>query len=338
MTDHRPTPESIPEHHVWTVAEEDAGERLDRYLAARVPTLSRTRIQQLVDEGRALVNGVAQKRSRHVEQGETVSLELPAQETPQLRAEALPVDVLYEDDDVAVVNKPAGVIVHPGAGTTAGTLAGALLHRFGNLSALGGPMRPGIVHRLDKGTSGALIVARNDEAHRALVAQFQGREVAKTYLALVHGSMQQDAGRIELPVARDLQRRIRMTTRRREGRAARTDWRVLLRLPGFSLVEADLHTGRTHQIRVHFAALGHPVVGDTVYGAPREVRAGTRSLAPLGRTFLHAARVSFQHPRTGKQVTARAPLPADLADYLRKLGNALQADEAQVDAALRAHL
>jgi 23S rRNA pseudouridine1911/1915/1917 synthase len=273
-----------------------------------------------------------------VASGETIEVEVPPRRPQRAVAEAIPLEVLYEDEDVAVVNKPAGMIVHGGAGADRGTLAGALLHRFDRLSTVGGPLRPGIVHRLDKGTSGVLLVARNDAAHRHLAEQFRTRRVEKTYLALVHGRMEPDAGTIDLPVARDLRRRTRMTTRRREGRPARTAWRVLLRLDGFTLVEADLHTGRTHQLRVHFAALGHPVAGDALYGAPRLPKASGHSLPPLARQFLHAARIRFEHPRLGTRVEARAPLPAELRAYLTELARVLGVDARRVDAAARVYL
>jgi 23S rRNA pseudouridine1911/1915/1917 synthase len=233
------------------------------------------------------------------------------------------------------------MIVHPGAGADTGTMVAALLDRYGGmegLSTVGGPLRPGIVHRLDKGTSGAIIVARNDAAHRKLVDDFRERRIEKTYVALLHGKIKGSAGTIELPVARDLRRRSRMTARRREGRAARTDWRARLRLDGFTLIEADLRTGRTHQIRVHFSALGCPVVGDTLYGAPRQERVGPELFPPLDRNFLHAARVAFVHPRTLRSVEVRAPLPPELASYLAALGRAAKADPASIDGVLREFL
>jgi 23S rRNA pseudouridine1911/1915/1917 synthase len=327
-----------PIQHRFAISEAEAGLRLDRVLAAHFPELSRTHLQQLVEEGRVQLDGAICRRSQHVEAGETVAIEIPHAAPLEVLPEDIPLEVLYEDEDVAVVNKPAGLIVHPGAGAEIGTLAGALLHRFGKLSSTGGPLRPGIVHRLDKGTSGALIVARNDAAHRRLVEQFQERSIEKIYLALLHGRMKQESGRIELPVARDLRRRARMTTRRREGRPARTDWRVCLRLDGFTLIEADLHTGRTHQLRVHFSTLGHPVAGDTLYGAPRQPRAGVATLPPLDRNFLHAARVRFLHPRTGQPVEVRAPLPRELQLYLLQLGEALGVNPASIDAALHPFL
>lgn len=326
---------------VFTVAAEHAGQRLDRFLASQLAELSRSRIQSLMAEGRVWVDGVARKASHRTEPGETVTVEIPPAPPAGVEAEPIPLEILYEDEDVAVVNKPAGMIVHPGAGADTGTLVAALLDRYGGiegLSTVGGPLRPGIVHRLDKDTSGAIVIARNDAAHRKLVENFRDRLVEKTYLALLHGKIKGDAGTIELPVARDLRRRSRMTARRREGRAARTDWRARLRLLGFTLIEADLRTGRTHQIRVHFSALGCPVVGDTLYGAPRRERIGSELLPPLERNFLHAARVAFLHPRTARRVEVRAPLPPELAGYLAALGRAAHADPAPIDAVLREFL
>ena len=322
----------------FTVATEDSGARLDRYLATHAADLSRTRVQELIAEGRVLVNGIATKPSHHVEPGESIEVEVPPPPPVGVAAEAIPLEILYEDDDLAVVNKPAGIVVHPGAGESSGTLVSALLYRFGKLSDVGGPQRPGIVHRLDKGTSGAMIVARTNDAHRALVEEFQQREIQKTYVALLHGKLPEQSGRIELPVARDLRRRTRMTTRRRDGRTARTDWRARLFLGNFTLIEADLHTGRTHQLRVHFSALGCPVVGDTLYGAPREEIVHARKIPELGRNFLHAARIRFTHPRTGESVEVRAPLPAELVEYLKSLARSLDADPAAIDAALAAYL
>jgi 23S rRNA pseudouridine1911/1915/1917 synthase len=326
---------------VFTVAPEHAGRRLDRFLASQLTELSRSRIQSLMEEGRVWVDGIARKASHRVEPGEAVTVEIPPAPPAGVEAEPIPLEILYEDEDVAVVNKPAGMIVHPGAGAATGTMVAALLARFGGmagLSTVGGPMRPGIVHRLDKDTSGAILIARNDAAHRKLVDDFRDRLVEKTYVALLHGKIKGNAGTIELPVARDLRRRTRMTARRREGRAARTDWRARLRLDGFTLIEADLRTGRTHQIRVHFSALGCPVVGDTLYGAPRHERVGSELLPSLDRNFLHAARVAFVHPRTALRIEVRAPLPPELARYLAALGRAAQADPASIDAVLREFL
>ena len=340
----------------FLVSAEDAGQRLDRFLAAQLPELSRNRIQSLMEEGHVLVDGGAKKPSHRVALGETITIGFPPPSSGNIEPEPIPLDILYEDSDLAVINKPAGMTVHPGAGAETGTLVAALLHHFrearnasddatamqakaaSGLSSVGGPLRPGIVHRLDKDTSGAIIVARTDAAHAKLAAAFSNRLIEKTYIALLHGKPRGEFGRIELPIARDLHRRSRMTTRRREGREARTDWRALAHVGNFTLVEADLHTGRTHQIRVHFSALGCPVVGDTVYGAPREERVGKELLAPLGRNFLHAARIAFAHPRTGERLEFRAPLPTELVDYLRALARVTGTPAATIDAALRGYL
>lgn len=289
-------------------------------------------MQSLIDEGRVRVNAAAPKASYRVQPGEIISVEIPPAAPAAVEPESIALDVLYADGDIAVINKPANMIVHPGAGRDAGTLVAALLHHFGGidgLSSVGGPLRPGIVHRLDKGTSGAMVIARNDAAHKKLVEEFRDRQVQKTYLALLHGRLKGESGRIDMPIARDLRRRTRMTTRRREGRPARTDWRVRFRLDAFTLIEADLHTGRTHQIRAHFSALGTPVVGDTLYGAPRQERAGATLLPPLERNFLHAARIAFLHPRTGQRLEFRAPLPPELLSYFDELARATGVSAAQ---------
>jgi 23S rRNA pseudouridine1911/1915/1917 synthase len=329
------------DNSVFVVNAEQAGQRLDRFLASQLPDMSRTHIQLLMEEGRVLVDGGAMKPSHRIEQGATITLEIPPVPLPGVDAEEIPLEILYEDRDLAVLNKPAGMIVHPGAGADSGTLVAALLHRFGGmegLSTVGGPLRPGIVHRLDKGTSGVIVVALTNEAHLKLIEEFRNRRVQKTYLALLHGRLKGEIGSIDLPVARDLKRRSRMTARRRDGREARTDWRVRLRLENFTLVEADLYTGRTHQIRVHFSALGSPVVGDTLYGAPRQERVGTSLLPPLGRNFLHAARIAFAHPMTGTHMEVRAPLPADLVSYLKNIGDSAKSAPRPIDAALKEFL
>ncbi len=331
----------MPEKRQFNASDDDAGQRLDRFLASNLPELSRSRIAELIDEGHVRVNGAAAKRAHRVAAGERIEITLLPRPTLDAVPEEIPLEVLYEDDDLLVVNKPAGMTVHAGAGESRGTLVNALLHRFGKLSTAGGPLRPGIVHRLDKETSGVLVVARNDAAHRSLAEQFQKRTVEKAYIALVHGRVKRDSGSIELPVARDPVRRTRMTTRRREGRAARTDWKVLTRLENFTLLGVRIHTGRTHQIRVHFSSLGHPVVGDTLYGAPRQIRVprGAVAPAPLTRNFLHAARISFEQPRTGARVTVVAPLPPELVRFARELSMALGVQEellaGVVDAGLR---
>jgi 23S rRNA pseudouridine1911/1915/1917 synthase len=326
----------------FTVSSVDAGRRLDLYLASRLPELSRTRIQELIDRGQIRVGERLSRSAHRISAGEAIEVEVQPRPPLSAAPEEIPIAVLYEDDDLVVVNKPAGMVVHAAAGARSGTLVNALLHhlggRIGALSQAGGALRPGIVHRLDRGTSGALVVARNDATHRALADQFRARTVRKTYIALLHGRLARDAGSIALPIARDPRRRTRMTARLRTGRESRTDWHVLLRPGNFTLVAAEPHTGRTHQIRAHFAATGHPLVGDTLYDAPQRARAGRLLLPPLGRVFLHAARLGFAHPRTGQPVEFRAPLDRALRDYLAQLAEAVEFAAPQVDAALRGYL
>src|ERR1019366_5705609 len=317
-----------------TAASGDAGRRLDLFLAQRVPALSRTRIQELIREGNVQVDGSTAKASHRVSAGEVIEVEVLPRPALLAAPEDLPLELLLVDDDFVIVNKPAGMVVHAGAGHARGTLVNALLHRLGKLSGAGGALRPGIVHRLDKETSGALVVARNDRAHEHLAEQFRSRNVRKIYVGLVHGKMPRDSGSITLPISRDPHRRTRMTARATKGRNARTDWRVIARLDRCTLVEAVLHTGRTHQIRAHFAAIGHPVVGDTLYDAPRGLRAGTRNLPLLERNFLHAVRIGFSHPSSGAWVEVRAPLPRDLRVYFDQLGASLGWRAAEIEAAL----
>jgi 23S rRNA pseudouridine1911/1915/1917 synthase len=294
-----------------TAESDDAGKRLDQFLRQQLPEFSRSRIQEWIKGGRVLVNSQAARASHVVRVGEAIDVE-PA-DPPPLHAtpEEIPLNVLYEDDDVVAIDKPAGMIVHAGAGVHSGTLVNALLHRFSVLSGVGGALRPGIVHRLDRFTSGVLLVAKNDAAHQSLAAQFSGRKVEKVYLALVHGSLKQESGRIERPIARDPVRRIRMTARLSEGRAAWSEYRVLRRWADVTLLEVKIGTGRTHQIRVHLSSIGHPVVGDTLYGAPGNSR--------LDRYFLHAHRIRFHRPSTGEQVEVVSPLTAELEEYLSNI-------------------
>jgi 23S rRNA pseudouridine1911/1915/1917 synthase len=286
----------------------DAGKRLDQMVHERLPQFSRARIQDWVKSGRVLVNGARERASHRVRAGDAIDVE-PA-EAPPLNAtpEAIPLAVLYEDQDMVAIDKPAGMVVHAGAGVRSGTVVNALLHRFGALSLVAGALRPGIVHRLDRFTSGVLLVAKNDAAHHRLAAQFSGRRVEKVYLALVHGKVKQESGRIERPIARDPVRRTRMTARLDRGRAAWSEYRVLRRFARFTLLEVRIGTGRTHQIRVHLSSIGHSVVGDSLYGAPA-----------LPRFFLHARRITFQSPATGEDVTVEAPLPPELNDIISRL-------------------
>jgi len=310
----------------FLAAPEDAGKRLDQFLAGQLAETSRARVQQLITEEKVLVNDAVAKASLRIRGGETIQV-LGSPTLPPLRAiaEDIALDIVYEDEDLAVVNKAAGMMVHAGAGATEdernrGTLVNALLHHFGKLSTVGGELRPGIVHRLDKATSGLIVVAKNDEAHRKLAAQFARRKVKKTYLALVHGLVKPDRGTISSSISRDRVRRTRMTTRRAGGREAITHYLVQKRIESkygkFTLLELRIDTGRTHQIRVHLASLRHPVVGDVLYGAPREARAKDATIS-LPRNFLHSAELQFQHPRTDELMKFSSPLPAELDAFLK---------------------
>lgn len=326
----------------FAAATEEGGLRLDRVVAAHFPELSRTRVQELIEEGLVLLNGKPAKDAHKVHVNDVIRV-VPL-ERPALRAEAeaIALDVLYEDEDVIAINKPAGMSVHAGAGESHGTLVNALLGRGQSLSQSEDPLRPGIVHRLDKETSGIVLVAKNDFAHAKLSEAFRQRTIRKIYVALVQGSMDGESGRIELPIARDPNRRTRMTARRAgllpNSRPARTDWRVLARIDATSLLEIQLHTGRTHQIRVHFSALRHPVVGDTLYGAAGQLHLGRATLPSLGRNFLHAAKIGFAQPHSGKPIELTAPLPMELRDYLAKLCVAAGENHMRIDAALKGFL
>jgi 23S rRNA pseudouridine1911/1915/1917 synthase len=321
----------------FIVTSAGAGMRLDSFLAAQIPEISRARVQQLIEQKKVLVNGSPAKASFKLREGDQISV-IGEVQTPPLRAipENIPLDIVYEDDSLAIINKPAGMMVHAGAGPTdaarnRGTLVNALLHRFGALSSAGGELRPGIVHRLDRETSGLIVVAKNDPTHRKLARQFAAREVKKTYIALVHGSIGRDSGTIRAPISRDVRRRTRMTTRGSRGREAVTHYRVLQRIASpygkFTLLEVRIETGRTHQIRVHMASIGHPIVGDTLYGGPRSLKlekrgrmaaslAGKPETAALERNFLHAAAIELMHPQSCAPLQFSRPLPPDLQRFL----------------------
>jgi len=293
--------------------------RIDVFLARRVPDFSRSQVQRLIRSGLVKIGTrAASKAGQTVAGGESISVRAERQET-RAKAEALPLEIVYEDADLVVVNKPAGMVVHVGAGVKSGTLVNALLHHIGKLSAAGGELRPGIVHRLDRMTSGLVIVAKSDFAHRELAAQFKGREVHKTYSLLVHGRLAKDSGEISKPVGRDPVRRTRMKAGGIAPREALTRFRVVRRFPHFTLLTAEPRTGRTHQLRVHFSSIGHPIVGDTIYGAPGKLKLGGREEKTLGRNFLHASAIEFRHPRTGHPVRVEAPLPAELESFLKSV-------------------
>jgi len=303
----------------FVVADEESGTRLDIFLSRRLVEWSRSQVQRQIRSGSVSVGARAVlKAGEPVERGDRVSIRASRRELRAL-PEDLPLNIVYEDEDLVVVNKPAGMAVHVGAGVKSGTLVNALLHHIRSLSAEGGELRPGIVHRLDRMTSGLLLVAKNDLTHRRLAAQFKERKVTKSYVALVHGRMASETGEIETSVGRDPAHRVRMRTAGIGAREARTHYRLLRRFPQFTLVEAQPLSGRTHQIRVHFSSIGHPVVGDTLYRAPSRIRVGRLERKTLERNFLHAAAIEFIHPRTGQAMRFEVPLPAELQTFLKTL-------------------
>jgi 23S rRNA pseudouridine1911/1915/1917 synthase len=330
------------------VPPEASGQRLDQFIATQLEGVSRSRVQMLMDQGDVLVNGEREKASLKLRGGERIVLTGEPHPAPlKATAEDIPLDVVFEDTDLAVVNKPAGMMVHAGAGQSEdirsrGTLVNALLYRFKALSSTGGDLRPGIVHRLDKDTSGLIVVAKNDRAHAALGEMFSSRQMKKTYIALVQGALERERGTINAGVSRDPLRRTRMTAQPNENaRTAVSHYEVVRRLVTrfgkFTLVRVRIETGRTHQIRVHMASIGHPVVGDTLYGGAGQLtdqvaaqaaqsRAARRKAEPevlrLGRNFLHAARLEFTHPVTGKPLQVEAPLPEELEKFLERLETA----------------
>jgi 23S rRNA pseudouridine1911/1915/1917 synthase len=291
----------------------DAGQRLDVYLA-RASGLSRARVQGLIDRGAIRVDGHPQKPRYSVRAGDQVTLALPDITPLALTPEPIPLDILYEDEHLLVLNKPARLVVHPGAGRPTGTLVHALLAHCRDLPGIGGVERPGIVHRLDRDTSGVMVVAKSERAHASLSGQFKNRSIQKRYLALVHGVVAREAGRIEAAIGRREHDRKRMGVKREGGRAARTVYRILRRFPGMTLVELTLETGRTHQIRVHLAHIGHPVVGDVAYGGRRERRIAPGGEAVPARQMLHAWVLGFQHPVTGARLEFTAPPPPDFLE------------------------
>jgi 23S rRNA pseudouridine1911/1915/1917 synthase len=317
-----PAAEPEAEALTFEVSAAEAGERLDAFLAARIEGTSRTTIKRYVEDGDVLVGGRAAKPSYRLSAGERVEVEVPAPPPVDLTPEEIPLDIVHEDEDLVVVNKPAGMVTHPAAGVRAGTLANALAFHFRNLSTHAGEFRPGIVHRLDRDTSGLIVVAKNVRAHENLSDQFRARTIFKSYAALAHGVAERDSGRVEQPIGRDPRHRTRMAVVR-GGREALSLWRVRHRYARFTLFDVEIKTGRTHQIRVHLASIKHPVVGDAVYGGGRDRNLPDNALrariAALGRQFLHAERLSFKHPRTAETLSFSAPLPTELQEFLDSL-------------------
>jgi 23S rRNA pseudouridine1911/1915/1917 synthase len=313
------------EHHLVT---DDAavGVRLDAWLARQLPALSRARLQALISEGQVHLDGRTARAAVRLRPAQSVTVTVPPPVPALPQPEDIPLCVLHEDAHLLVLDKPAGLVVHPGAGTAAGTLVNALLRHVGDLSGIGGVLRPGIVHRLDRGTSGVLLVAKDDETHRSLVRQFAGRTVEKEYLALVHGVPARRSGSIDSPIGRDPVHRKRMSARAPRGREAHTTWTIEEAFDGAALLRVRIHTGRTHQIRVHLASIGHPVVADATYGGTRapksRARAAREALASLERPALHAARIGFTHP-LGQRLVFTAELPPDIRGVLQRLRDAV---------------
>ena len=300
------------ERTALTAGPEAAGERLDSFLAARLPGLTRSAAARLIETGQVLVDGKPARKSARLAGRETVEVTLPDPEPADALPQDIPLDVVYEDDDVIVVNKPSGLVVHPAPGHPDGTLVNALLHHCGgSLSGVGGELRPGIVHRIDRDTSGLIIAAKNDAAHQALAAQLADHTLARTYEAVAAGSFREDGGTVDAPIGRCLSDRKKMAVVP-NGKRAVTHWEVLERFPGYTYVRCRLETGRTHQIRVHMAHLGHPIYGDTVYG-------GKKPVPGLTGQCLHAVGLRFVHPRTGETVELSCPLSGEFQALLEKL-------------------
>jgi 23S rRNA pseudouridine1911/1915/1917 synthase len=295
--------------------ESDRGQRLDIFLQRRLPEFSRSRIQGWIKQNLVRVNQQPAKVSFVLHGGESIEVEPAPLPALHASAEDISLSILYEDEWLVAIDKPAGMVVHSGAGVSSGTVVNALLHRFESLSSLGGETRPGIVHRLDRFTSGVLLAAKTDAAHQALARLFATRKVRKLYRTLVHRPMEAETGRIEKPITRDPAHRTRMTARLASGRAAWSEWTVLQTFPNAAYLQVLIGTGRTHQIRVHLSSIGHPVFGDKLYGAPAEVP----GLPPLGRYFLHAHQIELQHPFTDKLLTVTSPLAPELSRFLEAL-------------------
>ncbi len=295
--------------------------RLDKFLCEKFPAVTRGTLQRLIEEGHIRVNGQAVKPTHHPHAGEQIDVHWPEAKPAEAQPEKIPLEILFEDKSLLVVNKAAGIVVHPAAGHEEHTLVNALLHHCdGSLSGIGGVARPGIVHRLDKETSGCLVVAKNDETHVALAEQFAGRQVKKIYHALVCGEPGRATGEIHAAIARHPTHRKRMAVRDdSDGRAAHTSYQILERLYATTLMEAQIHTGRTHQIRVHFQFIGHPLVGDDTYGARQNIRVKELTNYAAPRVMLHAKQLTFTHPRTQQPMTFEAPLPADFKAALKSL-------------------
>jgi 23S rRNA pseudouridine1911/1915/1917 synthase len=304
--------------HDIIVEREEAGERIDIYLANKTG-ITRSQIQKLIEQGNVLVNDNSVNQNFRIRTNDLISLSIPEKPDEGLIPENIPIDIFYKDESIVVVNKPAGMVVYPAAGHSQGTLMNALAYHCDKLAAIGGPLRPGVVHRLDKDTSGLMVVALDDAAYYNLADQFKQRTINRRYLALIYGNLREDTGEIALRIGRSESDRKKMSTSVRRGKEAVTRWRVLKRFNHAALIEAKLGTGRTHQIRVHFASIGHPVLGDRTYGKKVEVEVKAQKKIMFPRQMLHAERLGFNHPVTGKHLEFSSPLPEDMAEKIEEL-------------------
>jgi len=302
---------SVSQTELIIVEEEMDGERLDAFLAEQVEQLSRSAVKNLINEGQVLVNGAKQKASYHVREGDEISIEIPEPQVLELKPRDIPLEIIYQDEDLAVINKPKGLVVHPAHGNWDYTMVNALLYHIKDLSGINGQIRPGIVHRLDKDTSGVMVVAKNDVAHRSLAAQIKEHSIKREYIALVHGTIKENLGTIDAPIGRSKVDRKKMAVIA-DGRPAVSNYQVLERYHNYTLVKVELLTGRTHQIRVHFAYIKHPVVGDPLYGSGKKH-------FNMDSQALHAHLLGFNHPRTGKYLEFTSPLPEYFQDILVSL-------------------
>ncbi len=296
----------------------EEGQRLDTFLA-RKTKITRSQIQKLIEKGYVLINGKPVSQSYRVKINDTITLKIPEKEIEGLVPEQIPVEILYKDGHIVVVNKPAGMVVHPAVGHNRGTLMNALLYHCKKLATIGGPLRPGVVHRLDKDTSGVMVIALNDKAYYNLIEQFKHRAINRRYIALIYGNLREDKGDIVRMIGRSPSDRKKMSTRAKRGKEAVTRWRVLERFGNATLIEVRLGTGRTHQIRVHFASIGHPVLGDRTYGKKVEIEVKAKKKILFPRQMLHAGLLGFIHPVTGEYLEFSAPLPEDVSEKLREL-------------------